>query len=70
MGSTGELDHVKEFDTPTLIELFRTAPYFHDGSATTLKEVLVDRNKGDVHGTTSDLKPEEIADLIEFLESL
>jgi len=40
-------------DTPTLLGLWRTAPYLHDGSAATLREVLTTRNVGDRHGVTS-----------------
>ena len=58
------------FDTPTLVELWRTAPYLHDGSAATVREVLIDRNKQDAHGKTSHLKPAEISDLVEYLLSL
>ncbi|MCP5516193.1 MAG: cell surface protein [Verrucomicrobiales bacterium] len=71
VGTAGEFDReVKEFDTPTLVEIWRTAPYLHDGSAATLREVLVDRNLTDAHGRVSDLAPTELADLIEYLNSL
>jgi YVTN family beta-propeller protein len=59
-----------KFDTPTLLGIYRTAPYLHHGKAGTLREVLVEQNKGDRHGTTSHLKPNEIDDLVEFLKSL
>jgi cytochrome c peroxidase len=29
-----------DFDTPTLRGIFATAPYFHDGSAATLRDVV------------------------------
>ena len=36
VGTTRPLDRgAKRFDTPTLVELWRTPPYLHDGSATT-----------------------------------
>lgn len=71
VGTRGELDRdMSSFDTPTLIEMWRTAPYLHDGSAPTLRDVLIDRNKGDKHGKTSHLKPDEIDALIEYLNSL
>jgi DNA-binding beta-propeller fold protein YncE len=57
-------------DTPTLRELFDSAPYLHDGSAATLREVLTTRNAGDRHGTTSDLSPEELDDLLAYLRAL
>jgi DNA-binding beta-propeller fold protein YncE len=57
-------------DTPTLRGLFDSAPYLHDGSAASLHEVLVDRNPGDVHGTTSLLSNSQLDDLTAFLLSL
>ncbi len=59
-----------EIDTPTLRGLTRTAPYLHDGSAPTLYDVLVTKNPAGRHGATSQLAPDEIVDLIAFLEAL
>jgi YVTN family beta-propeller protein len=58
------------YDTPTLLGVYRTAPYLHHGKAKTLRDVLTTCNKGDRHGKTSHLKPQEIDDLVEFLKSL
>jgi len=58
------------FDTPTLCEVWRTAPYLHDGSAATLREVLTTRNAFDQHGRTSPLTPLEIEELVAYLLSL
>jgi cytochrome c peroxidase len=58
------------FDTPTLLGIYRTAPYLHHGKAATLREVLVEQNRKDQHGRTSHLKPNEVDDLVEFLKSL
>jgi cytochrome c peroxidase len=58
------------FDTPTLVELWRTAPYLHDGSAATLRETLSVKNPGDRHGRTSHLTKQENDDLVEYLLSL
>jgi YVTN family beta-propeller protein len=58
------------FDTPTLIEIWRTAPYLHDGSAVTLREVVTSKNTQDHHGKTSQLTPRQIDDLVEYLRSL
>jgi cytochrome c peroxidase len=60
----------RDFDTPTLRELWRTAPYPHDGSAGTLRDVITTRNPKDQHGATSQLKPEELDDLVEYLIEL
>lgn len=59
-----------KYDTPTLLSVYRSAPYLHHGKAATLEEVLTTANQGDRHGTTSHLKSNEIADLVEFLKSL
>ncbi|MCL4181515.1 MAG: cell surface protein [Verrucomicrobia bacterium] len=59
-----------EFDTPTLVECWRTAPYLHDGSALTVHEVLTGRNQDDRHGQTSHLTPEQIDELAAYVLSL
>jgi len=59
----------REFDTPTLIEMWRTGPYLYDGRAVTVNEVLTEYNTGDEHGTTSPLTEQEIRDLAEFILS-
>ncbi len=60
----------KSFDTPTLVELWRTPPYLHDGSAATVRQILVEQNRGDQHGVTSNLNPAQIDDLVAYLLSL
>lgn len=58
------------YDTPTLLGIYRTAPYLHQGKAATLEEVLTKYNPRDRHGKTSHLTPQQISDLVEFLKSL
>lgn len=58
------------FDTPVLVELWRTAPYLHDGRAATLEQVLTKFNPDDRHGETSTLSAAELDDLVAFLLSL
>ena len=58
-----------KYDTPTLLGVYRTAPYLHHGQAATLKEVLIN-NSGDRHGKTSHLSNAQFDDLVEFLKSL
>jgi mono/diheme cytochrome c family protein len=57
-------------DTPSLIGLAGSAPYFHDGSAATLEALLSDR--GSVHGMgrTARLSKRQVDDLIAYLETL
>ena len=59
-----------KFDTPTLLGVYRTAPYLHNGKAKTLMDVLTAANPNDKHGKTSHLKPQEREDLVAFLKSL
>jgi YVTN family beta-propeller protein len=58
------------YDTPTLLYVYRTAPYLHHGKAATLLDVLTTHNKGDKHGKTSHLKKDELDDLVEFMKAL
>ncbi|MCX6996080.1 MAG: c-type cytochrome [Kiritimatiellaeota bacterium] len=58
------------WDTPTLVEIRRTAPYLYDGRAATLEEALTKYNPGDQHGQTSTLSKEELADLVAYVLSL
>ena len=58
------------FDTPSLLGIHATAPYLHDGSAPTLRDVLITKNADDRHGGTAGLTEEEIEALVAFLQSL
>ena len=75
------LDHRNfgEFRTPTLRNVARTAPYMHDGSLATLRDVVRHYSELDVERLHADgerilqplhLKAREIDDLVAFLESL
>lgn len=71
VGTQGRYDKPGEkFDTPTLVEIWRTSPYLHDGSALTVRDVVTKHNPKDKHGKTSDLSPSEIDELCEYLLSL
>jgi DNA-binding beta-propeller fold protein YncE len=72
VGTQSPLDYKEHvaFDTPTLIEIWRTAPYLHDGRATTLHELFTTFNPNDKHGVTSPLSKEQLDDLVEYLLSL
>lgn len=65
------------FKTPTVREAARTAPYFHDGSAKTLMEVVQHYNKGGVVKTNLspnmkelNLSKQEMEDVVAFMEAL
>ena len=59
-----------QVDTPSLIGLAHSRPYFHDGSAPDLRTLLTDR--GTVHdmADTSALSDGQLRDLVAYLESL
>jgi cytochrome c peroxidase len=68
---TGKFDQqTDQFYTPTLIELWRTAPYLHDGSAATLRDVMLTHNPQNQRGHTSHLTAQEVDDLVSYLLSL
>jgi cytochrome c peroxidase len=66
------------FKTPTLRDVARSAPYFHDGSAATLEEAVKIMTGGGLENphldkvnlVKTDLTPDETKDLVEFLKSL
>lgn len=82
---------LRAYLTPTLVDVWLTAPYLHDGSALTLRDVVrscssavesccnsrlddctgknTGRNIDDQHGVTSHLAPEQLDDLVAFLEA-
>ena len=67
IGSKTRQDLVDRFDTPTLVEVWRTAPYLHDGRYRTVKELLAEGR----HGLAGREPTEaEIDELVEFVLSL
>lgn len=68
MPSPGDPDG--RYDTPSLIEAYRTAPYFHDGRAVTLEEALTKHDPAHRHGRLKGLTPPEIHELIAYVLSL
>jgi len=74
---TGLPDDRWRYRTPTLRNIALTAPYMHDGSLPTLRDVLLYYNRGGVQNETLDalIKPlgldeSELDDLLQFLNSL
>lgn len=61
---------LKIVDTPSLIGLAASAPYYHDGSAPTLRALLFEN--GSIHdmGKVSELSTGQVDDLVAFLETL
>jgi cytochrome c peroxidase len=62
---------VKEFDTPTLRDIYASGTYFHDGSAQTLMTTIDNScSTKDMHGVTSHLSDSQLQDLVEFMKAL
>jgi DNA-binding beta-propeller fold protein YncE len=63
-------DDLPNVDTPSLLGLAQSAPYYHDGSAATLRAVL--HGNASVHGMgrTAHLSQAQIDDLVSYLETL
>ena len=57
-------------DTPSLLGIWESAPYLHDGSAPTLRDVLTTANASDQHGFVSSLSEQQLMQLVSFLEQL
>jgi len=57
-------------DTPTLLGVWETPPYLHDGSAATLRDVLVTKNPNDAHGYVSSLQPVELDQLLAYVQQI
>lgn len=78
-----DLSTVGAFKTPTLRNVARTAPYMHDGSLKTLRDVVIHYNLGGKSQESESVNPylsggirpldlteQEIDDLVAFMESL
>ena len=70
VGTRVRFDKSGFFLTPPLVEVWRTAPYLHDGSATTIREVLTTFNHKDAHADVSKLSKQEMDDLCTYVLSL
>lgn len=57
-------------DVPGLRGIWSTAPYLHDGSASTLRDILVTENQQAKHGRLSSLSEQELQQLLAFLQQL
>lgn len=60
------IEFEKGWDTPTLVEVWRTAPYLFDGRATTIEEVLEVYK----HGIYTKLNKKDLTALSEYVKSL
>ncbi|MBQ2850797.1 MAG: hypothetical protein IJE77_09985 [Thermoguttaceae bacterium] len=70
VGSQDVNDFIDAFDSPTLIEVWRTAPYMNTGEYLTVRELLLEGKHGARDGRLDKLTPQEQDDLIEYVLSL
>jgi cytochrome c peroxidase len=56
-----------QFDTPSLLGIWATAPYFHDGSAQTLADVF---RMGNEHNIVGRISKTKLDALLSFLLAL
>jgi DNA-binding beta-propeller fold protein YncE len=70
VGAAGNYPKDQEFDTPTLREIWRSAPYLYDGRASTLDEMIGKHNPDNKHGETNLLNKSQLNDLVEYILSL
>ena len=70
VGITSKTDPDGRYDTPSLIEAYRTGPYYHDGRAATMEEALTEHDPKGLHGKLKGLTAKEIDDLVAYVLSL
>ena len=70
VGTRSPNEYGERFDTPTLVEVWRTAPYLHDGRYTTVKELLAEGKHGLKRGPDDEVSEQELNDLVAFVLSL
>jgi hypothetical protein len=70
VGTRGRYDYRDRFDTPTLVEVWRTAPYLHDGRYVTLNELFAEGKHGLNGRQGNKITEQEIDDLVEYVLSL
>ena len=70
VGTRSPFGYTDRFDTPTLVEVWRTAPYLHNGRYVTIKELIAEAKHGNIRGCIDELSEQEIDDLVEFVLSL
>jgi YVTN family beta-propeller protein len=70
VGTSTPFDTIQAFDVPQLEGVAMKPPYLHNGEALTLEQIWTEFNPEDKHGFTSDLRKDELNDLIDYLKTL
>jgi mono/diheme cytochrome c family protein len=66
MGEQGSAENQNGWDTPTLVETWRTGPYLYDGRCASMKEVFT----REMHGLDEPLSEEQVDHLVSYVLSL
>lgn len=70
IGTQAGFQDISSFQTPVLHGLSRSAPYLHDGSARTLRDLVDTVVRTDKMGHGSHLSEQQLDDLVEYLKTL
>jgi YVTN family beta-propeller protein len=70
LGTTTGPDEGLPIDVPQLVEVWRTAPFMHDGRAATMMDVFKIHKHGNKRGGIDGLSSEQLDDLVEYILSL
>ncbi len=70
VGSKDPNDFIYKFDTPSLIEVWRTGPYMNTGEYITVRDLLKEGKHGLKDGKFEELSEDDLNDLVEFVMSL
>ncbi len=70
LGLGDERDRYREFNTPSLLGVYRKVALLHDGRCSTLEEVLTGPHAPEKVAGSGMLSEQELADLIAYLKSL
>jgi DNA-binding beta-propeller fold protein YncE len=68
-GKTADVGTGEHFKIPSLLGVAARAPYMHDGCAATLADRF-GKCGGSTHGSTASLTPEQVSDLVAYMETL
>ncbi|MHC5067472.1 MAG: cell surface protein, partial [Planctomycetota bacterium] len=70
VGTSLPSDRYQAFDTPTLREVWRTAPYLNDGRAPTLRSIFTEHDPEGMHGNAASLDEDELDALLRYVRTL
>jgi cytochrome c peroxidase len=70
VGLASEYDKYEGYNTPSLVGIANRVGYLHHGRALSLEDLLTDLHRPAKVSGTRDLEPQELADLVAYLQTL